>query len=48
MSPIKAKRQECEVYSRVNGYYRPISQWNDAKIAEHKHRTSFRVENSCC
>lgn len=48
MSPIKQKRQECEVYSRVNGYYRPVKQWNDAKAAEHEHRTSFKVNASCC
>ncbi len=46
MSPIKTKRQECEVYSRVNGYYRPISQWNDAKAAEHKQRMTFKVNDS--
>ena len=39
----KPKRQECEVYSRVNGYLRPIQQWNDAKTAEHNQRKSFKV-----
>ena len=43
MSPIKAKRQECEVYSRVNGYLRPVKQWNDAKTSEHNCRTFFKV-----
>jgi len=45
MSPIKTKRQECEVYSRVSGYLRPIKQWNDAKIAEHDQRIKFKVNN---
>ncbi len=43
MSPVKTKRQECEVYSRVNGYLRPIKQWNDSKTAEHEGRTMFKV-----
>ena len=43
MSPIETKRQECEVYSRVNGYLRPIKQWNDAKTAEHENRKMFDV-----
>ena len=32
---IKVK---TEVYSRVSGYYRPVSQWNKAKQAEFKER----------
>jgi len=43
MSPIKTKRQECEVYSRVCGYLRPVNQWNDAKVAEHNHRREFKA-----
>ncbi|MCK5062009.1 hypothetical protein KAR28_05705 [Candidatus Parcubacteria bacterium] len=48
MSPIKTKRQECEVYSRVCGYLRPINQWNDAKASEHNHRVKFKVNNGPC
>lgn len=33
--------QECEVYSRVVGYLRPVSQWNDAKQEEFKSRKTF-------
>ena len=29
----------CEVYSRVCGYLRPVSNWNDAKQAEFYDRT---------
>lgn len=36
-------RQACEVYSRVNGYLRPISQWNDAKKEEFKDRKKFKL-----
>jgi ribonucleoside-triphosphate reductase len=46
MSPKKtAKRQECEVYSRVNGYLRPVKQWNDAKVAEFEDRKEYSVSN---
>jgi ribonucleoside-triphosphate reductase len=39
----KVKRQKCEVYSRVVGYIRPISQWNVGKQAEWKDRKMFKV-----
>ncbi len=32
---------ECEVYSRVVGYLRPVKQWNDGKQAEFKMRKVF-------
>lgn len=32
---------ECEVYSRVVGYMRPIKQWNDGKQAEYNIRKTF-------
>ncbi|AVP87797.1 nrdD anaerobic ribonucleoside-triphosphate reductase [Candidatus Phycorickettsia trachydisci] len=37
---------ECEVYSRVVGYIRPIKQWNDGKKAEFKKRKTYTVEKS--
>jgi len=33
----------CEVYSRVVGYLRPISQWNPGKTEEYKKRKDFKV-----
>lgn len=30
-----------EVYSRITGYIRPISQWNEGKKAEHKDRKVY-------
>lgn len=33
----------CEIYSRVVGYLRPISQWNKGKQAEYKIRKVFKV-----
>jgi ribonucleoside-triphosphate reductase len=37
-------RQPCEVYSRVCGYMRPVSNFNDAKQAEWKERKMFKYE----
>lgn len=34
--------QDCEVYSRVVGYLRPIQQWNKGKIAEYEQRVLFK------
>jgi len=36
-------KKACEVYSRVVGYLRPVSQWNDGKQAEFADRRSFDV-----
>jgi len=33
----------CEVYSRVVGYLRPVSQWNEGKKAEFELRKTFKV-----
>jgi len=38
------KRQPCEVFSRVVGYLRPVSQWNDGKQAEFEQRKSYQVK----
>lgn len=35
---------KCEVYSRVVGYLRPVSQWNEGKAEEFKNRKLFKVE----
>lgn len=34
---------ECEVYSRVVGYYRPVQRWNAGKQAEFRDRKTFRL-----
>lgn len=39
----KIKRQRCEVYSRVVGYIRPISQWNVGKQAEWEDRKMYNT-----
>ncbi len=37
--------QNCEVYSRVVGYIRPIKQWNNGKVAEYNQRKEFVTGN---
>lgn len=39
--PVLRDYQDCEVYSRVVGYLRPVAQWNDAKQAEFTDRKLF-------
>jgi len=36
--------RECEVYSRVVGYLRPVSSWNDGKQEEFRLRKTFKVK----
>jgi len=36
---------KCEVYSRVVGYLRPISQWNKGKQQEFADRKLFKMGN---
>ncbi len=37
-------KQPCEVYSRVVGYLRPVSQWNTGKQEEFKERKEFKIK----
>jgi ribonucleoside-triphosphate reductase len=46
MSPIKLKRQECIVYSRVVGWLTPVKNWNPGKASEYADRQTFEVDNS--
>jgi len=36
-------KQPCEVYSRIVGYLRPVSQWNLGKQEEFKARKEFKI-----
>lgn len=36
--------QECEVYSRVVGFLRPVKSWNKGKQSEFKKRKMFDME----
>ena len=35
--------KEVEVYSRIVGYMRPISNWNPGKLAEFEDRKEFDI-----
>ena len=37
-------RTKCEVWSRVVGYLRPVSQFNEGKQAEFSDRKMFRIK----
>jgi anaerobic ribonucleoside-triphosphate reductase len=37
-------KTKCDIYSRVVGYIRPVSNWNDGKEAEFHERKLFEVE----
>lgn len=37
------ERTKCEIWSRVVGYLRPTSRWNEGKLAEFKDRTMFKT-----
>ena len=36
-------RTRCEIWSRVVGYLRPTSRWNEGKLAEFKDRKMFNI-----
>jgi hypothetical protein len=45
VNPSLSNYRSCEVYSRVVGYLRPVSQWNEGKQAEFGERRAFRTES---
>ena len=36
--------RKTEVYSRVCGYFRPVSNWNRGKQEEFKERKTFNIQ----
>lgn len=40
------ERQRTEIFSRVVGYYRPVSNWNESKQEEYADRKEFNVEEA--
>jgi len=38
-------KQPCEVYSRVVGYYRPVTQYNTGKLSEYRQRKTFKLKD---
>jgi len=43
---LEKKRVPCEVYSRVVGYIRPVSQWNEGKREEFGERHVFSTDST--
>ena len=41
--PVLRKYQPNEIYSRVVGYMRPVSSWNEAKRSEFKMRQAYKM-----
>ncbi len=41
-SPRLTGYKNCEVYSRVCGYLRPVQQWNSGKQQEYKERKEYK------
>jgi len=39
-------RTRCEIYTRVMGYYRPVTQFNQGKKSEFYSRSYFDVDHS--
>lgn len=37
-------QKDTEIYSRVVGYLRPVSRWNDGKQEEYAHRQTYKVQ----
>lgn len=44
--PHCAIKQPCEVYSRIIGYYRPLTQWNAGKKIEYHQRKVFKIRKT--
>lgn len=42
------ERQLCEVWTRVMGYYRPVSFYNTGKKGEFHERVEFVEPGACC
>jgi len=42
-NPALTNFNECEVYSRVVGYLRPVQQWNQGKNQEYSDRQEYKI-----
>ncbi len=42
----ESSRQLCEVYSRIVGYIRPVTQWNDGKQSEFYDRLVYNKKTA--
>ncbi|MFI3242054.1 MAG: anaerobic ribonucleoside-triphosphate reductase [Alphaproteobacteria bacterium] len=43
-----SERQNCEVWTRVMGYFRPVSEFNKGKKSEFYSRKCFCEEKAVC
>ncbi|MCQ2914911.1 MAG: anaerobic ribonucleoside-triphosphate reductase [Alphaproteobacteria bacterium] len=43
-----SERQPCEVWTRVMGYFRPVSEWNIGKKSEFAQRQYFNESKAVC
>lgn len=41
-----AKRTPCEIWTRIMGYYRPVSHANKGKKSEHYSREFFKIDEA--
>lgn len=41
---MEKKRTHCQIFSRVCGYLRPTSSWNEGKAAEFESRKNFTTK----
>lgn len=49
VADLKAsERQRCEVWTRVMGYHRPVSEFNPGKKGEHYERKHFIEPAEVC
>ena len=42
-NPELSDYKNCEVYSRIVGYLRPVNQWNDGKKQEYSERKEYQI-----
>lgn len=43
-----SERQPCEIWTRVMGYHRPVSEFNKGKKSEYYSRKCFCEEKAVC
>ena len=47
LASCESERQPVECWTRVMGYFRPVSQFNKGKKSEFKERVCFSEEKAC-
>ena len=44
---VDSERQPCEVWTRVMGYFRPVSEYNIGKKSEYSERVCYSEHKAC-